>query len=205
MLKSMSLLTIATALVFPTKLLAPDPEPAPPVQSGAETFEVDAVHSGVIFAIRHLDVGMFYGRFNAFQGTFTIDREDLAGSSVRIEIDAESIDTASEGRDRHLRSPDFFNAKQFPKITFESTEVRPAGDGKMTIAGNLTMLGKTRPVTLEAEKIGEGSDPRGAWRAGFVASATIRRSDFQMNYMLDKKPGLGDEVRLTLAVEGVRK
>jgi polyisoprenoid-binding protein YceI len=201
------LAVVAASSVVTLAALAAGPEPTAPTSSGtkAETFEIDTAHSFLLFSVKHLDVGMAYGRFNAFSGEYTFDADDPGASSVSVEIEAESIDTGNSGRDRHLRSPDFFNAKQFPKITFESTSVASKGEGKMEIVGTLSMLGVSRTVTLSVERVGEGSGPRGEYRTGFLASTTIRRSDFRMTYMLDKKPGLGDEVQLTIAIEGVRK
>jgi len=163
------------------------------------TFDVDPVHSSVVFRINHLGVAPFYGRFNEMEGSF-----DLAdGGSVSVTVMAESVDTNNENRDNHLRNPDFFNAKQFPEITFESTSVKSTGDDTYEVEGELTMLGTTKPVTATFTKIGEGERGRFGYRAGIETEVTIKRSDYGMTFYLDNG-ALGDEVKLLIALEGTR-
>lgn len=167
------------------------------------SFTVDGVHSVVLFRISHLGVANFHGRFNKVDGSFEINAADPSKSVIDITVDAESIDTANEGRDKHLRSPDFFNSKQFPTITFTSTKVTKNGDGTMALTGDLTLLGKTLPVTASLNFIGEAQTPRG-YKAGFEAEFTFKRSEFGMTKYLEEK-ALGDEIRVTVAIEGDRK
>jgi polyisoprenoid-binding protein YceI len=196
-----STVLLATVAAF----LAATPAPPPFQESGTTTYDIDPVHSSVVFRVLHMGIAPFYGRFNDLAGTIVHDPANPENSSVKIEIEAESVDTGAAARDRHLRSPDFFNAKQFPKITFESTGVKKTGDGTFEVTGDLTLLGRTRPVTLTVERTGEGNGPRGKPRIGFATTTSIRRSEFGMTYMLDEKKGVGDRVDLFLAVEGVRR
>ena len=169
---------------------------------GADTYSVDPTHSTVIFRITHLSVSTFQGRFNNMSGSFTVDSENPAKSSVQIEIEVESLDTNSDRRNNHLRSPDFFNAKQFPKITLESTAVKKKGDERLEVTGNLTLHGVTKSIKVEMVHIGSGKDPWGGFRSGYDTRFTIKRSEFGMDYMMG---GLGDEVEILLSIEGIQK
>jgi polyisoprenoid-binding protein YceI len=108
------------------------------IQAQAVTYRIDPVHSFIIFRVKHLNTGFAYGRFNTFSGTFVVDERNPANSSIELEIDANSVDTGNSQRDDHLRNPDFFNARQFPKITFKSTRVRKLNDTTVEVQGNLT-------------------------------------------------------------------
>jgi len=177
----------------PARAAATDPPP--------RELQVDPLHSSVVFRVRHLDAAWFYGRFNRVGGSFRFDPD--GGSFVRVEVDAKSVDTNSEGRDRHLKSQDFLNAVQFPKITFESTSVKKTGDDTWRVTGDLTLCGKRREVSFDARHTGSGKvSERFGFRAGFAAEVTIERSDFGVSYGIQQKV-LGDEVRLIIALEGM--
>ena len=176
----------------------------PSAQAAPESFDIDPVHSAVIFRIHHFGSGYSYGRFNDFGGKLVFDEASPAGSSVSVEIKATSVDTANAKRDDHLRGPDFFDVAQFPTITFKSTAVKAAGATSFDVTGDLSMHGVTKSVTVRMEKTGGGKDAWGMFRVGFEGTMTIKRSDFGMKYGLDNG-ALGDEVRLTLAFEGARK
>lgn len=168
------------------------------------TWKVDAVHSSVVFRIKHGNMTYMWGRFNDPSGEVNIDESDLASSSVKVEILAEKVDTANGGRDNHLRGPDFFNAKQFPEITFVSTKITKASDGIYEVSGDLTLLGKSRPLTVRMEKTGEVKDhPRMGTREGWETTFVIKRSDFGMNYGVENG-ALGDEVKLVLGLQTVK-
>jgi polyisoprenoid-binding protein YceI len=173
------------------------------IQAQAVTYRIDPVHSFIIFRVKHLNTGFAYGRFNTFSGTFVVDERNPANSSIELEIDANSVDTGNSQRDDHLRNPDFFNARQFPKITFKSTRVRKLNDTTVEVQGNLTMRGVTRPITARVTFTGKGRNQRGQEIVGFETTFTIRRSQFNINYGLNG--GLDDEVRVTFAVEGIRQ
>ena len=173
-----------------------------PVAAAAPVnYEVDTVHSSLIFRIKHLDVGFTYGRFNDFSGKMVVDEASPAGSSVEITAQIASVDTNNAKRDQHLRSPDFFNANQFPTMTYKSTAVSKSGD-EYSVQGNLTLHGVTKAVTIKMKKTGEGKDPRGNELIGFEGTMTIKRSDFGMDKM---SQAVGDWVWITVAVEAIKK
>lgn len=160
----------------------------------AADYQIDVGHSSVNFTAGHLGFAYTAGRFNEFEGAFS----DTAGSeSVSVTIDASSIDTNHDERDQHLRSPDFFDVRQYPEITFQSTSF----DGE-TLVGELTMHGKTGTVELDVELVGEGEDPWGGYRKGFVASGTLLRSEWDITYFL---PAVPDEIEMVIHVEGIRQ
>ncbi len=169
-----------------------------PALALADNYKLDEAHMGFYFKINHLGFSETMGRFNKAQGTFTLDADK---SSFDFTIDAASIDTGVEKRDDHLRSPDFFNVKQFPKLTFKSTGVT-VSDDTYSVAGDLTIHGVTRPITFQLQKIGEGDGPGGSYRSGFSTTHVIRRSDFGMDKML---PAVGDEVTMMISFEGIRQ
>lgn len=180
------------------------PEPAaPPAPSAprADTFEIDPVHSGMIFRIGHLGVSNFYGRFNQVRGTFVLDQEHPGRSTVTVEIDAASVDSNSESRDRHIKSPDFLNVKEYPTITFDSKKVVAKDGDVFTVTGDLTFHGETRELTVDMTFTGE-SDTRMGYRAGFEGQFEIDRGDFGVKAL---SGAVGDEVRLILFVEGMRQ
>ena len=185
-------------VVPPTAPAAGLPAEAPP----AGTYEIDPGHSTVLFHITHLDASRFWGRFNDFSGEFTVDPKDPSASKVLVVVKAESVDTHSNGRDQHLRSPDFVNAKEFPEIVFESKSVKAAGKG-LKIQGDLTLLGKTKTIDVEAEYIGTSEGERFGRRAGYEVRFTFDRKDFGMNFM--SGGGLGDEVGVVVSLEGALK
>jgi polyisoprenoid-binding protein YceI len=168
----------------------------------AENYKVDPVHSSIVFRSKHFNLGYIHGRFNEFSGSFRLDDKNVSESSIEMEVKAGSIDTNNAKRDGHLKSPDFFNVKQFPTITFKSSKFKKIDDQNFEVTGDLTLHGETKPVTVKLEKVGSGKDPMGGVRTGLETTFTIKRSDFGMKFMLE---GIGDEVRITVAVEGVRE
>ncbi|MBX3385708.1 MAG: YceI family protein [Phycisphaeraceae bacterium] len=173
-----------------------------PAASGALT--VDGSHSSVIYRVSHAGVVNFYGRFNKVEGTFDFDPANPSSAVFDVSIPADSIDSNNKQRDDHLKSPDFFNAKQFPTITFKGKEVRKAGE-HFELVGDLTLLGQTKPITAKLEHIGAGDrGPRMGYRAGFEATFTFKRSDFGMTYGV-KDGMLGDEVTVIVALQGMRR
>jgi polyisoprenoid-binding protein YceI len=170
-------------------------------RAAAEVYTVDAAHSFVLFRCKHMDVGYAYGRFNEFSGTVNWDAANPAGSSITVEVQTKSIDTGVVKRDDHLRNPDYFNAPQFPTLTFKSTAAKMVDATHIEVTGDLTLHGKTKPVTFQVEHAGPVKDPWGMTRAGFHAEFEIKRSDFGVG----KPEGLSDEVRLTIAFEITKK
>jgi polyisoprenoid-binding protein YceI len=168
---------------------------------GADTFKIDPVHSSVIFSVKHLGVTDFYGDFREISGTVAFDAADPAKSSVDLTVPVEKIDTRNEKRDQHLKSPDFFNAKQFPTLTFKSTKVEGAGD-TYSVTGDLTIHGVTKPVTVQFKKGAETKGQQGETRSGGEAKFTIKRSDYGMTFM---NGPLGDDVNIILSLEGTKQ
>jgi polyisoprenoid-binding protein YceI len=176
------------------------------VRAEPRDYAVDPVHSSVTFTIRHLYT-YFTGRFNTFSGTVTMDPQDLSSLKVTGEVDILGIDTANSDRDKHLRTPDFFDTQRFPKARFESTKVTPQADGKTAVVlGNLTLRDRTREVSMRMEFGGYGPAPKEERRLGFRMTGTIPRSDFGVSYNITLPNGmtvLGEDVTLTVAVEAV--
>ncbi len=169
--------------------------------NAADTFKVDPVHSFVLFSVQHLGIANTYGRFNDLSGTVVFDKDNPSGSSVELTVQVESIDTHNSIRERSLKSPDYFDAKQFPTMTFKSTKVEGSGD-RLKVSGDLTIRGVTKPVTVDFKKGGEGKGVFGEMRGGGETRFTIKRSDFGMNFQLGE---VGDEVTIILSLEGVKK
>jgi polyisoprenoid-binding protein YceI len=169
--------------------------------ASAQTYQIDPVHSSLLFRVKHMDTAYVYGMFTSMKGTVVVDEANPARSSINIEVDANSVYTHNEQRDNHLRSPDFFNTRQFPTITFKSTQVRRINANTVQVRGDLTMRGVTRPITANVTLTGKGKNPQGKDIIGFETTFTIRRSEFGIRYGL---PGLGDEVQVTLSIEAAR-
>jgi len=171
------------------------------VPVAAQTYQIDPVHSSLVFRVKHMDTAFVYGMFTSMKGTVIVDEANPARSSINIEVDANSVNTNNQQRDNHLRSPDFFNTRQFPTITFKSTEVRRVNANTVQVQGDLTMRGVTRPITANVTLTGKGKNAQGRDIIGFETTFTIRRSEFGIRYGL---PSLGDEVRVTLSIEAMR-
>lgn len=170
----------------------------------AATWNIDPTHSVLTFKVRHF-FSKTSGTFGDWTGTIEFDPEKPEASSVQITIQTASIDTKHEQRDGHLRSADFFDAENHPTITFESTEVRKAGDG-WELVGDLTMRGVTKSVVIPFTFLGSGPDGWGGTRAGFEGSTEVNRKDYGIswNKMLDTGGAvLGEEVEIEIQVEAV--
>lgn len=182
---------------------APEAAPAAPsLQDIAGQYQVDRLHTSVVFKVKHLNVSYFYGTFTDSTGTFSITGPDGSGGSFEIQVKADSVNTRNEGRDNHLKGPDFFNARQYPTLTFKSSQVVRAPDGTFDVTGDLTIHGVTRPLTAKLVNTGAGPGMEGEYRVGFETQFTVKRADFGMDFMLDK---LGNEVQILFSVEGVKK
>lgn len=168
----------------------------------ADDYVIDAAHSGVSFQISHLGLSYIQGRFDDFSGNFTIDTSDPGKSSFSLTIKTESVDTNNSKRDEHLRTPDFFNAKQFPAITFVSTSVKVI-EGGYEVTGDLTIHGETKPVTFSIKGGKTAEFPPKVTRTGFSTSQiVIKRSDFRVG---KPTPVLGDDVYVAISFEGTKK
>jgi len=161
-------------------------------------FNVDAVHSAAVFSVIWQDMTPFHGQFADFAGTVIYDGKSPSTFSCDITIPVESIDTHNEGRDRHLKSPDFFNAPEFPNINFKSSSLTDNGDGTWTVKGDLTMRGQAKPVEAKVTRLSVKQGQRGT-RCGFAAEFLINRSDWGVSYGAGQ--GLSDEVKLNVAIQ----
>ena len=192
---------VAGALALSAASLSTEVEPARDLAVVEEgTFDIDGGHSSVIFKIVHMNVAPFFGRFNDISGEFTLAK-DASKSSVHVEIKADSVDSNSADRDKHIKSPDFLNAAQFPVVTFDSTKVEVDGDD-YKVTGDMKMHGVTKEVTVALTFVGSGERGRFGYRAGFEGHLKFKRSDFGMSNMLES---LSDEIELHLGIEGTRK
>lgn len=174
-----------------------------PALAAAETWVIDNDHANIYFQASHFGWSSQFGRFNDVSGTIKLDPEDASATEVTMVIKAASVDTGHEARDKHLRSPDFFNAAEFPDITFKTTKVEKTGDRTANVTGDLTMLGVTKPVTLEVtwNKVGEHFRTKKT-HTGFSAKTTIKRTEWGMSKFV---PNLGDEITLFFEIEAVKQ
>lgn len=194
--------TLLLALALPAAAAAVTLVPATTLSAPAQAanFTIDGGHSSVLFRIKHFGVSNFYGRFNSVKGEIAWDAKNVEKSSISIEIDAASVDSNSKDRDNHLRNADFLNAKEFPTLTFKSKSVKKNGE-QLEVTGDFTMHGVTKSITTLVDFTGEGETVYG-YRAGFETSFEIKRSDYGVSGLLE---GLSDNVRITVALEGVKK
>jgi len=170
-------------------------------------WQIDNTHSQVTFSVRHMMVSTVKGQFKLLSGKLEIDEQHPENSWVEAEVDATSIDTRDERRDGHLRSPDFFDAANYPTITFKSTKVEAAGKHEYRVTGDLTLHGVTRQVTFDAEYSGQLKDHYGMQRAGLSAKATINRKDFGLNWNQALESGgvlVGDKVTIEIDLAAVQ-
>ena len=164
----------------------------------AETFTIDPVHSHVLYRAGHMGVSHSWGRFSDISGTLSLDDANSENNSIDITVKATSIDSGEPKRDEHLRSPDFLSVKQFPTITFKSTQIKAVDPHTLEVTGDLTIHGVSKPVTLKVERVGAGKGPMGGSAVGLETTFKINRSDFDMKNMLNAIP---DEVMLIVSLE----
>ncbi len=172
----------------------------------AGTYAVDASHTHVGFSVRHAMVSRTKGRFADVAGEIVI-AEDPVESSVEVTIGTGSIDTRDERRDEHLRSPDFLDTEAHPTMHYRSRSVRPAGEGRWIVEGDLSVRGVTRPLALAVAFEGGAKDPWGGERIGFTADAELDREDFGLTWNQVLETGgvlVGKKVRIELEAEAVR-
>jgi polyisoprenoid-binding protein YceI len=170
----------------------------------ADQYTLDPMHTGISFKISHLGLSWVFGTFKEVSGAFTIDADNAANSSFELTMKAASIDTFNAKRDEHLRSPDFFNAKQFPALSFKSTAVK-AIDGGFEVTGELTMHGETKSISFPLKGGRTANFPPGTQRTGYsTGELTLKRSDFGVGAAKFAQ-ALGDEVFITVSFEGTKK
>lgn len=164
----------------------------------ATVYKVDKSHSKLGFAISHMMISEVEGQFNAFDATITSSKEDFSDAVVELTADVNSINTNSEGRDKHLKSPDFFDAATYPTITFKSTSFTKTGDKTYKVKGDLTMHGVTKSVELDATLTGTAAGRDGKKIVAFKTTGTFNRIDWGVG---KSGPGAGDEVTLSAKAE----
>jgi len=176
---------------------------APSVE--AQTWTIDQAHSAAHFAVRHMMVSTVRGDLGKITGTVSFDAKQPSAGSVEATIDVSGIDTREPGRDKHLKSADFFDAEKFPTITFKSKRIEPAAGGGYKVTGDLTMKGVTKEVVLDVEPLRPAiKDQRGATRTGTAATTTLNRQDFGISWSRSLDGGglvVSDEVAVTIDVE----
>lgn len=188
-----------TALCAVTALGVAQPAQAEPV-----TWEIDPEHTVVAFTVMHLDFAKVLGRFSEIEGDFVYDPESRELGEVRVEIGADSVDTDHEERDGHVRSDDFLDAEEHPRITFTADGGTAESETRGTVTGDLTIRGVTQPVMLDLtlNKRGEYPFGHGKDTLGISATTEIKRSDFDMTYALPTM--VGDTVEIMLEFEAIR-
>ena len=170
------------------------------------TWNVDPKHSSVEFQVKHMGIATVKGFFGDFSGKLEVG-ETVEQSRAEGRVGVDSIDTRDADRDAHLKSPDFFDAEKYPEMTFASTGITPAGEGGLTIEGDLTIHGVTKPVRFEAVVDGPDTDPWGNERAGIEAVGTISRSDYDMKFNQALGSGnmlVSDKVNIVLQISAVK-
>ena len=174
----------------------------------ADLYTIDPAHTSIVFSVAHSGFSYTYGMFREASGTYILDKQNPANNQFRLIIKTPSLDTNHAKRDEHLRSADFFNARQFPEITFDSTKCvaanAPDGGVLFQLTGNLAMHGVTRQITVPLRMLGEGTGPYGDQRSGFLCQIELKRSDFGMTNLL-KDNLVGDAVGITVSFEGTQQ
>jgi len=171
-----------------------------------EIYDIDPAHSTVGFKVKHMGISTVPGKFAKFKGTITLDKHESTAARVEAVIETSSIDTGIEARDKHLKSPDFFDVDKFPEMRFVSTKISRMKDDAFVMEGNLTLHGVTKPVKLDAVFGGEAKDPWGGMRAACSATGTLDRKDFGLAWNKVLETGgllVGEKVQIAIEIEGV--
>jgi polyisoprenoid-binding protein YceI len=173
--------------------------------TGTRTYKIDKAHSEVAFQVRHL-LTKVRGRFTDFEGSILYNEANPEQSSVTFTIQAGSIDTAEPDRDKHLRTPDFFDVETFPTLTFQSSRITKRGPETYDVTGTLIMHGVSKELVLPVAHMGKAKDPWGGDRLGFEAETTLNRKDFGLNWNAMLEAGgflVGDEVKVSIEIQAV--
>lgn len=164
--------------------------------------DTQGAHASIDFKVSHLGYSFVVGRFNQFKGDFSFDANKLAEGQANVTINTASIDSNHAERDKHLRSADFLNTGKFPEASFTSSAIVDKGDGHFLLKGDFSLNGVTKPLTIQAETIGEGEDPWGGYRAGFVGTTEFALKDYGIK--MDLGPA-SSHVQLSIVVEGIKQ
>jgi len=167
-------------------------------------WQIDLSHSTIEFSVKHMMITTVRGQFSSFDGTLTIDPANPAASRVEGSIDVASIDTREEQRDAHLRSGDFFDVENYPKMTFRSTRIEPLGANQYKVYGEMTIKDVTHEVVFDVADEGRGQDPWGNQRWGISASTKLNRKDFDLTWNVALETGgwlVGDEIKVSVDLQ----
>jgi polyisoprenoid-binding protein YceI len=173
-------------------------------QVALQTYAIDASHSRVGFTVRHLGFSKLRGSFELFEGTIAMQPGDVSSIETEATIEVASVATGDAKRDEHLRSADFFEAETYPHITFKSTGVKNVSGSRFILEGDFTVHGVTKRIELDAEYLGEATDPWGNSKIALEARATINRKDFGLNWNAVLETGgvlVSDTVDLVIEVQ----
>lgn len=171
-------------------------------------WKLDSTHSHVGFSVKHMMVTTVRGQFKTYNAEFNLDPNDFTKSTFSGEIDVASVDTGNADRDNHLRTNDFFDAPNHPKITFKSTKIEAKGGSDFKVYGDFTLRGVTKPIELDVEYLGTSKNPYGKTVAGLSATGTVNRKDFGVNFNAVLETGgiaVGDKVKLEIEVQAVKE
>jgi polyisoprenoid-binding protein YceI len=192
-------IALFATLALGVSLVAQTSGEAKPVSS----FRVDTVHSMANFRVQHLGAGMFWGRFDDVQGSITFNEQDADGLSFDISIGIESVHTGNDQLNGHLKSPDFFNAREWPRMSFKSTDAKKTGAKTYDVTGRLTIRDVTKTVTVPIEFTGAADMGRGV-RVGFEATFKIMRDDYGVSYGVENG-SVGNETGIIVTLEGIKQ
>ena len=180
-----------------------------PAGAATTTWQIDPNHSSAQFAVKHLGLSTVRGAFTKVNGTVELDPSDISKSSLNVTIDAASVDTRVEARDKDLRSDHFFDVEKYPTITFKSTKVEQVAQGQLKVTGDLTIHGTTKPVVLDVEgPTGPAKDPWGNQRMAATATTKVNRQDYNVKWNATMDNGglvVGNDVAITIDIEMIPK
>ena len=194
MKKTLTKLALASALLAGSFLST--------VNAADYVIDSKGAHASINFKIQHLGYSWLVGRFDKFEGTFSYDAANISASKIEVNIDTSSVNSNHAERDKHLRSDDFLDVSAFENAKFISKTVTDKGDGKLAIAGTLSLHGVSKDIVIDAQMIGEGKDPWGGYRLGFSGTTTIALTDFAIKMNLGPA---SNNVELSLHIEGIKQ
>lgn len=177
--------------------------PVSQAQAADYMIDIEGQHAFIQFKISHLGFSYILGSFEEFSGEFSYDPENLAASSVSMDVDVESLNTNHAERDKHILSEDFLDAGEYPTATFTSTGFESTGEGTGVLTGALSLHGQTQEITMDVEHIGGGEDPWGNYRQGFEGTTTLTLADFDID--MSSMPAPMQELELYVTFEGIRQ
>ncbi len=172
------------------------------------SWQIDSAHALIEFSVTHMMIAKVRGRFNDFSGVVELNENNPEKTNVSVEINVESIDTRSKQRDDHLRSPDFFNIAEYPKMVFKSTNVEVTDNKKAILTGDLTIKDITKPVSLNVVFNGMSKSPWGTTSAGFSATGKINRKDWELTWNQTLETGgvlVGDDIQINIEIELIKQ